>query len=108
MHPVSFPGSVEVRKPESMTDEQCMSVWAKMGFGKLFELCKVSENIIVSVHAGVDQEEYPFFLTAWKPSYEDLKAFNRGGELYIKTLSRTLPPMSVFTLDENDNCNDAG
>ncbi len=69
-----------------MTDEECMSVWA--------------EN-------GIDNAGYYYFLTAWKPSYEDLQALNRGEPIYVKTLSRTLPPMALFTLDEKGNCNDA-
>lgn len=69
-----------------MTDEECMSVWAQ---------------------SGIDQDGYPYFLTAWKPSYEDMLAFNRGEPIYVKVVSRGLPPMAIFTLDENGNCNDA-
>jgi len=32
MHPIFFEGSVEIKKPEDMTDEQCISAWAKFGF----------------------------------------------------------------------------
>lgn len=105
MHPVSFEGSTEVRKPENMTDEQCMSIWAKHGFGKLLQLSKVSEEVIVNVVAGVDTDDYRYYLTAWKPSYEDLQALNRGEPIYVKTLSTSLPPMALFTLDENNQGN---
>lgn len=112
MHPVSFEGSVEIRKPSDMTDEQCMSVWARYGFGKLHQIVSLKESnavdVIPPVYAGVDTQDYPFYLTAWKPSYEDLQALNRGEPIYIKTLSKGLPPMSVFTVDENGKCNDAG
>lgn len=87
MQPISFEGSTEIKKPEDMTDEQCMSVWAT---------------------AGVDQDGLPFFLTAWKPSYEDLQAFSRGEPIYVKTIAHGLPPMALFTLDENGQHNDAG
>jgi hypothetical protein len=87
MQPVYFEGSTEIKKPADMTDEQCMSTWAA---------------------AGIDEANFPFFLTAWKPSYEDLQALNRGEPVYIKTVTTRLPPMAVFTLDENGNCNDAG
>lgn len=70
-----------------MTDEQCMSVWASRG---------------------VDDAGLPFFLEAWKPSYEDLQALNRGEPIYIKIVSIGLPPIAVFTLNENGDCNDAG
>ena len=111
MTPVSFKGSVEIKKPNDMTDEQCMSVWAKFGFGKLHQIIKLKEgdiDVVPPLYAGVDTENFPFYLTAWKPSYEDLQALNRGEPVYIKTLSKGLPPMSVFTVDENGNCNDPG
>jgi len=28
MQPINFPGAIEIKKPNDMTDEQCMSVWA--------------------------------------------------------------------------------
>lgn len=112
MQPVHFKGAIEISKPADMTDEQCMSVWANYGFGKLHQIITMKESggveVIPPVYAGVDTQDFPFYLTAWKPSYEDLQAFNRGEPVYIKTLSKGLPPMSVFTLDENGNCNDAG
>ena len=109
MHPVYFEGSTEVKKPSNMTDEECMSLWAKFGFGKLMEIIKMKESqvdvIIPGLVAGIDTTDYPYYLTAWKPSYEDLQALNRGEPVYVKTLSKQLPPMALFTLDENDNGN---
>lgn len=87
MQPIEFPGSTEIKKPENMTDEQCMSVWAAHG---------------------VTQDGIPFFITAWKPNYEDLQALNRGEPIYIQSICNQLIPMSLFTVDENGQCNDAG
>jgi len=87
MQPVEFPGSREIKKPESMTDEECMSIWA------------------ISSH---DMENDPWFITAWKPSYEDMQALSCGEPIYIKTIARGLPPMALFTLDEDGQANDAG
>lgn len=28
MQPIEFPGSTEIKKPDSMTDEECFSAWA--------------------------------------------------------------------------------
>ncbi len=86
MQPISFDGATEIKKPESMTDEECMSVWA---------------------YRGVDALGYAFFMEAWKPSYEDLQALSRGEPIWIKIYSNGLPPISIFTMDENGNCNDA-
>lgn len=107
MLPVKFEGATPIGKPQDMTDEQCMSVWAKRGFGKLFQLSQIAESkdVIVTVASGIDTENYPYFVTAWKPSYEDIQAINRGEPIYIKTLSKGLPPMAVFTLDENNDLN---
>lgn len=107
MHPVTFEGAVEIRKPEGMTDEQCMSAWAKYGFDRLHQIIESSGimKLPEGVYAGIDSERFPYYLTAWKPNKEDIEAVNRGEPIYIKTLSRQLPPMAVFTLDENKNGN---
>ena len=104
MYPVQFPGSVEIKKPKDMTDEQCMSLWAKHGFGKLFQISQ-SRDVIISVASGIDTDNYPYYISAWKPSYEDLQALNRGEPIYVKTISNGLPPMALFTLDENNEGN---
>ena len=87
MQPVSFEGATEIKKPSDMTDEQCMSIWATKG---------------------VTIDGFPYFLEAWKPSYEDLKSLNRGEPIYIQIISNGLPPIAMFTIDENGECNDAG
>lgn len=79
-----FEGAVEISKPAHMTDEQCISAWAKFGF---------------------DTDNFPYYLTAWKPNKGDLDALNRGEPVYVKTLSKQLPPMALFTLDENNQPN---
>jgi hypothetical protein len=107
MHPVFFEGSVEISKPNDMTDEQCMSAWAKFGFEKLFKVIQSNgiAHIPPGLYAGVDQEDFPFYMTAWQPNKEDLEALNAGRPIYIKTLSKQLPPMAVFTLNENNEGN---
>lgn len=87
MQPINFPGAVEIGKPPSMTDEQCFSVWA----------------IITRNEKG----EATHFTQCWKPSYEDLQALNRGEGIYIQIMAPRLPPIAVFTIDENGKCNDA-
>ena len=84
-----------------MTDEQCMSIWATYGFTALIGFKKIPPSAFTET----DQEGFRFFLTAWKPSYEDLQALNRGEPIYIKTISSGLPPMDVFTLNENNEVN---
>lgn len=84
MHPVQFEGSFEIKKPEGMKDEECSSIWASKG---------------------VDEAGYPYFLEAWKPSYEDLQALNRGEPVYLKIVSNGLPPVAMFTLDQNGEVN---
>jgi hypothetical protein len=87
MQPVEFDGSRTIGKPENMTDDQCFAIPA---------------------YSGIDENGYPFWLTAWKPSYEDLEALKRGDPLWIKSICKGLVPMSVFTMDEKGKCNDAG
>lgn len=85
MQPIYFGGAIEIKKPDGMTDEQCMSVWAMIGAN--------------------EKHEVTHYTTCWKPSFEDLQALNRGEGIYIQTHANRLPPMAVFTLDENGKCN---
>lgn len=101
MYPVSFEGATEIKKPEGMTDEECMSIWAKHGFTALIGF----KQIPPAAYTEYDENGYRFFLTAWKPSYEDLQALNRGEPIYIKTLTTGLPPMAIYTFDENNEVN---
>jgi hypothetical protein len=116
MHPIHFEGAIEIKKPSNMTDEQCYSVWAKFGLGTIMTILEFEKNkdkltyappdiLFPGVVAGTDISNHPYYMTAWKPNKEDLDALNRGEPIYIKTLSKGLPPMAVFTLDENHNGN---
>ena len=87
MQPVEFDGSRMIGKPVNMTDDQCFGIPA---------------------YSGIDDNGFPFWLTAWKPSFEDLEALKRGEPIWIKSLSTGLVPMSVFTMNENGQSNDAG
>lgn len=86
MQPINFPNATEIKKPPTMTDEECMSTFAL-----------IHEN---------DKKEVVAFTQCWKPSYEDLKALNRGEGVFITIYYPRLPPISVFTMDENGQCND--
>jgi hypothetical protein len=95
MQPINFPGAREIGKPENMTDEQCFSVYA----------ATIDYN-----YTGSDGVLYEarMWTEAWKPSKEDIEAINRGEPIYIQIHSIGLPPISVFTIDEEGKCNDAG
>lgn len=107
MHPVSFEGAVEIKKPDDMTDEECTSAWAKYGFAllnKIFESNGITK-LPPGIYAGVDKQNFPFYMTAWKPNKEDIDAINRGEPIFVRIASVALPPMALFTLDENGEGN---
>lgn len=52
-----------------------------------------------------DPEPQPIFLTAWRPSVEDLAALNAGRELYLQTYGTVFAPALMYTLDENGTPN---
>lgn len=85
MYSTDFPDSnTTIGKPGNMTDEQCLSIRA---------------------HIGVDTQNFPFILVAFKPNIDDIKAMNEGRPLYVKFIGRQMPPVAMFTLDENGNAN---
>lgn len=89
-----------------MTDEQCTSIWAKCGINGLKQVFKDgAASVPPAVYYAIDADQFPFFLTAWKPNKEDLEALNRGEPIYVKTVAHGLPPMALFTLDQNGEVN---
>jgi hypothetical protein len=106
MMPVNFEGAKEIKKPEDMTDEQCTSIWAKCGLSGLKQVFKDgAASVPPGIYDSIDADQFPFFLTAWKPNKEDLEALNRGEPIYVKTVANGLPPMALFTLDESGEVN---
>lgn len=98
---VNFQGAVEIGKPKSMTDEECSGLPIFQAFGG------GPEQVPEFAYAGVQVEgpPYPFTLTAWKPSKEDIDAILRGEPIWVRILSHTVNPMSLFTLDEAGQIN---
>lgn len=80
-----FVGSNKVlAKPSGWTDEQCYSL-----------------PILIAN----DGDGIPFILSAWTPSKEDIEAFQRGEPLYLRVSGTCMPPVAMFTMNENDEPN---
>jgi hypothetical protein len=76
--------NITLGKPRNMTDEQCMSVRA---------------------YHGVDSDGFPFFLTVWQPSKEDIEAIKAGHPIALKVLGNSFPPVALYTVDSNGEPN---
>lgn len=73
-------------KPSSMTDEECSAIDA-------FVFAVPESNGVVT-------------RTYWMPSKEDIDAINAGRGIALDImLSGGMPPVSLFTLDEEGNIN---
>lgn len=102
MNPVEFEGSRWIGKPPEMTDEECFGIHAK-------DIIETRQLRMYGLPAYESNEgPYRLWFTAWKPSYEDMQALQRGEPIYIQCASSGLPPMAVFTLNEKGESNDAG
>ena len=85
MSPVDFPTANQTfGKPENMEDEECLPLRAEVG---------------------IDNDGYPYVVTAWMPNVDDMKALNRGEPIYLKTIGGGLAPTSMFTLDQEGKGN---
>lgn len=85
MMPIDFPeANVTFGKPKNMTDEQCSSVRAL---------------------TGVDADGFHFVLTVWQPNKEDLEAIKEGRPILLKICGQGMPPVSLYTYDEQGNAN---
>lgn len=86
MLPIKFNGSLPIAKPANMTDEQCSSLEIYQGH--------------------TEPDKWPFTLSAWQPSKEDIDAINAGRPIWVRVLSHTVHPISLFTLDGKDQVNE--
>lgn len=81
MYSVDFPGSnKKFGPPENMTDEECLTINAQIG---------------------IDDQRFPYVMTAWQPNADDVKAINEGRPIYLKILGGGMPPVFLFTTDAN-------
>lgn len=83
-----------------MTDEDCSSLEIMQGTSERPE--QPPAHIMTGVVEGVN---WPFTLSAWKPSREDLEALNAGRPIWVRILSHAVYPMSLFTTDEQGDIN---
>lgn len=76
MNPINFEQSNRTYvKPESMTDEQCGSL---------------------PVFVGVDTEQFPFILSKWELSDEELDQINETKAVWLNVVSTEMPPVALF------------
>lgn len=81
MRAIDFPESnITFGKPSDMTDEQCFSISAYKGDG--------------------------FINTVWLPNKEDIEAINAGRPIILSIVGNGMPPVSLFTCDEQGNINE--
>ena len=86
MRPIDFPESnITFSKPSDMTDEQCSSI---------------------SAYTGKDQNGIPYINTVWMPNKEDIEAINAGRPIILSITGSGMPPVSIFTVDENGSVNE--
>lgn len=64
-----------------------------------------SECLPISAYIGKDDKGMPFINTVWKPSKEDIDAILAGRPIFVCVLGTALPPMSLFTCDQDGNPN---
>lgn len=65
-----------------------------------------SECLPISAFIGVDKNGHPHINTVWQPSKEDIEAINAGRPIVVCVLGSALPPMALFTYDENGKSNE--
>jgi hypothetical protein len=84
-----------------MTDEECSGLPIMQAFSER------PEDLPDFVGAGVTTggPPYPFTLSYWMPSKEDLDAMNAGRGIWVRFLSHIVFPMSLFTLNEDGEIN---
>lgn len=82
MRAVHFEGAnMTFNKPVSMDDSECLPV---------------------SAFIGQDENGNAYINVVYMPNREDIEAILAGRGIVVSVLGTFLPPMSLFTCDEND------
>lgn len=83
---IQFEGAREIKKPASMTDEQCSSAWAAQYEQEL---------------TGPDGQKYtaPYFVMCMQPSKEDIEAIIAGQPIWLSIMGAALSPHSLWTMN---------
>lgn len=85
MRAIEFEGyNVILGKPDAMTDEQCLPLHA---------------------YRDIDTDGFPFILSVWQPSKEDIEAINAGRPVLLKICGQIMPPVALFTTNEIGQAN---
>lgn len=81
MLPLDIPDyNIILGPPPGWTEEECMTIKA---------------------YKGVDLSGDEFILTQWMPSKEDREAILAGRPICLKVIGSLMPPVALFTTDEN-------
>ena len=85
MRPIHFPeANIEFTKPATMDDSECLPI---------------------SAYVGIDSNGNHHINTVWQPNKEDIEAINAGRPIVVCVLGSSLPPLALFTYDENGDTN---
>ena len=88
MLPADFPyRNMVFKKPENMTDEQCMDLPVFKG-----------EVVIDEANTKI-----PAIISYWKFSKEDLETIKETGCIWLSITGYSMPPVSLFTEDPFTN-----
>ena len=94
---VEFPGSVEIKKPANMTDEQCSSAWAMPLDAPI--------DLVVGPNGETEKVLSRRWLMHYMPNKEDLAAMNEGRGFWLTITANQLTPHFLFTMNEKDEAN---
>lgn len=97
---INFEGAREIGKPKNMTDEECSSLAILQSYSERPEVRP--EFVMVGETEG---PPYPFTLSCWQPSKEDIEAVNAGRPVWVRILTHTVHPIGLFTTDEAGQIN---
>ena len=100
MLPINFEGAHEIKKPESMTDEDCSSLAILQGFTD--RPGNLPPAVIQDVVQGTN---WPYTLSCWQPSREDIAAINAGQPVWVRILSHQVHPIELLTTNEKGEIN---
>ncbi len=64
-----------------------------------------SECLPIQAYVGQDEKGNPYINTVWQPNKEDIEAILAGRPIIVSVCGNGLPPMLLFTADEEGKPN---
>lgn len=100
-HPDAPNHYLTMRRPPSMTDEECGSLAIRLIAATGDMAAEPAARVVRQDREG-GEPIYPCFMSEWRPTDDELLRLNKGEPVRVLVVGNGLPPMSLWVRGESE------